>query len=226
MAILSIQITVDPQLQGLVTGAGLKQTGDSVTLTGVPYTRKYFLNWTLPDGSISTDNPLTFVASASGTYKANFQNYVSVKVNTVGNGSVTGENLQAKPTDTITLAATPKTGQSFIGFYERGNLLSASTPYSFKTSGDRVIDPVFQNTEAPTHLVSGHFVYPPISVEQTDNDGHPMSSPDKVDTTSSTIIYEGWTSLNLVRKTDLSTPIIVKTWATGLWADRATLTYS
>ena len=165
MAILAITITVDPQLQGLVTGAGLKQTGDTVTLTGVPYTRRYFLNWTLPDGSTSTDNPLTFTAATSGTYKAAFGQYVSVKVNTVGNGSVTGENLQAKPTDTITLAATPKSGQIFIGFFERGNLLSASTPYSFKTSGDRIIDPVFQNTEAPTHLVSGTFVYPPIDVK-------------------------------------------------------------
>jgi len=28
-----------------------------------------------------------------------------------------------------------------------------------------VIDPVFQNTEAPTHLTSGTFVYPPINVK-------------------------------------------------------------
>jgi len=165
MSIISIGVLITPQLQGIVSGAGIKSTGDSVTLTGVPNNRRYFVNWKLPDGTFSTNNPLTFTASVNATYEANFQNYVSVKVNTVGNGSVTGENLQAKPTDTITLAATPKTGQSFVGFYERGNLLSASTPYVFKTSGDRVIDPVFQNTEAPTHLTSGTFVYPPINVK-------------------------------------------------------------
>ena len=164
MSTVSVAVSIKPLLQGYATGFGLKTVTDSFTITAIPFNRRYFVNWRLPDGSYSTDNPLTQTASVNATYEANFQNYVSVKVNTVGNGSVTGENLQAKPTDTITLAATPKTGQSFIGFFERGNLLSASTPYSFKTSGDRVIDPVFQNTEAPTHLTSGHFVYPPINV--------------------------------------------------------------
>jgi hypothetical protein len=60
-----------------------------------------------------------------------------------------------------------------------------------------------------------------------DASGYPTSSPDKVDTISATIIYEGWSGLSLIRKTDLSvTDIITRTWATGTWANRTTLTYS
>lgn len=61
-----------------------------------------------------------------------------------------------------------------------------------------------------------------------DHNGHPTCSPDNVDTiTSSTLFYEGWTSLSLVRKTDISTyGIKIETWGTGTWANRATLIYS
>ena len=162
--VLSISVEVNPMLNGMITGGGFKSVGDTVTLTPVPYKNKYFKDWNLPDGTISTTNPLTFTAATSGTYKANFQHYFSVKVNQSPMGSVTGENLAAKNTDTITLAATPNSGHSFVGYFERGNLLSSATTYAFTTSIDRVIDAVFQNTEEPTHLTSGHFVYPPINV--------------------------------------------------------------
>ena len=52
-------------------------------------------------------------------------------------------------------------------------------------------------------------------------------SPDLTDTTSSTVIYEGYksgTSYHIC-KIDLSTAIISRKYATGAWADRSTLTY-
>lgn len=53
------------------------------------------------------------------------------------------------------------------------------------------------------------------------------SKPALVDTTSTTIIYEGYVfgAAYSICKIDLSTAIISRTWATGAWADRATLTY-
>ena len=53
------------------------------------------------------------------------------------------------------------------------------------------------------------------------------TKPSLVDTTSDTVIYEGYKSgfQYIICKTDLSTPVITKTWSEGSWSDRATLTY-
>lgn len=52
--------------------------------------------------------------------------------------------------------------------------------------------------------------------------------PALVDTTSATLLYEGYKDGSNYRicKTDLSTAIITRTWATGAWANRSTLTYA
>lgn len=52
--------------------------------------------------------------------------------------------------------------------------------------------------------------------------------PSYIDTTTSTIFYEGYESGQdfIICKIDLSTPVITRTWASGLWADRTTLTFN
>jgi hypothetical protein len=52
--------------------------------------------------------------------------------------------------------------------------------------------------------------------------------PSLVDTTSATLMYEGYKDGSNYRicKIDLSTAIITRTWATGSWANRASLTYA
>jgi hypothetical protein len=53
------------------------------------------------------------------------------------------------------------------------------------------------------------------------------TKPSVVDTTSATVIYEGYKSgfQYIICKIDISTPVISKTWSEGAWTDRATLTY-
>ena len=53
------------------------------------------------------------------------------------------------------------------------------------------------------------------------------SKPNIIDTTLETLVYEGYQSgsVYIICKIDLSTPIISRTWSTGDWADRSTLTY-
>lgn len=65
-------------------------------------------------------------------------------------------------------------------------------------------------------------------VKIQDQNGNPTSLPDLTDTTSSTIMYEGYKygSEYKICKIDLSTPIIVRLWATGSWENRAALLYS
>ncbi len=53
------------------------------------------------------------------------------------------------------------------------------------------------------------------------------TKPVFLDTTSSTLVYEGYSSGStlLICKIDLSTTIATRTYSTGAWADRATLLY-
>ena len=52
------------------------------------------------------------------------------------------------------------------------------------------------------------------------------TKPSVIDTTSETVIYEGYKSgfQYIICKIDLSTPVITKTWSEGAWNDRETLT--
>ncbi len=53
------------------------------------------------------------------------------------------------------------------------------------------------------------------------------SKPAFVDTSLSTVVYEGYQcgSTFLICKIDLSTTVISRTYASGNWSDRLTLTY-
>ena len=53
------------------------------------------------------------------------------------------------------------------------------------------------------------------------------AKPTFVDTTLSTLVYEGYESGStfIICKIDLSTPVVSRTYATGNWSDRLTLTY-
>ena len=54
------------------------------------------------------------------------------------------------------------------------------------------------------------------------------TKPSLVDTSNPTLIYEAYKSGHeyLVCRIDLSTSVISRSWATGAWEDRATLSYN
>ena len=58
---------------GTVTGAGTYDHGTSVTLTATPNFDYNFVNWTVGNEVVSTDNPYTFQATADVVVVANFQ---------------------------------------------------------------------------------------------------------------------------------------------------------
>ena len=65
---------------GTVTGGGVIDSGMAATLTATPNAGYDFVNWTMPDGTNSTNNPLIVVATANATYTANFAEQAGVKV--------------------------------------------------------------------------------------------------------------------------------------------------
>jgi hypothetical protein len=66
------------------------------------------------------------------------------------------------------------------------------------------------------------------TMQLVDSNGNPSGNADYIDTTSATLIYEGYKTGSTYRicRIDISTPVISRTWATGAWASRTSLTYN
>ena len=64
---------------GTVSGGGTVDSGAAVTLTATPAANYDFVNWTMPDGTTSQNNPLVVVATGNATYVANFTEQTGVK---------------------------------------------------------------------------------------------------------------------------------------------------
>ena len=58
---------------GTVTGAGAYEEGKTATLTATPAEGYKFLNWTVGDSIVSTENPYSFVVTADIALVANFE---------------------------------------------------------------------------------------------------------------------------------------------------------
>lgn len=74
----TITAVANDAAMGTVTGGGVVDSGATVTLQAVANAGYEFVNWTTPEGT-SANNPLVFVATASGTYTANFTEEQGVK---------------------------------------------------------------------------------------------------------------------------------------------------
>lgn len=76
----TITATANDAAMGTVTGGGVVDSGATVTLTATANAGYNFVNWSMPDGTTSTNNPLIVVATANATYTANFEEEQGVKV--------------------------------------------------------------------------------------------------------------------------------------------------
>ena len=71
----TITVSANPNEGGSVSGGGDYLNSQSCTLTATANTGYAFDHWTLPNGSTSTVNPLTFTVDADATYVAHFVSY-------------------------------------------------------------------------------------------------------------------------------------------------------
>lgn len=76
----TITVQANDATMGTVTGGGVVDSGAAITLTATPNAEYNFVNWSMPDGTTSTNNPLVVVATGNATYTANFTEQSGVKV--------------------------------------------------------------------------------------------------------------------------------------------------
>jgi hypothetical protein len=108
--------------------------GQSVTLTATPMNGYRFVNWTKGGEVVSTDNPYTFVPTASGDYVANFEAIpvynISTSVNGT-NGTATTSSNSVTEGQSVTLTATPNDGYRFVNWTKGTEVVSSANPYTF-----------------------------------------------------------------------------------------------
>ena len=79
----TVTITVNPEGAGTVTGAGEYEEGKEATLTATAAEGYEFVNWTVGEEVVSTENPYSFVVTADVALVANFEeaapNYMVVE---------------------------------------------------------------------------------------------------------------------------------------------------
>lgn len=150
----TIVVTASPVGVGTQTATpNPAYVGQTVTLSATPTSCYKFSGWLSPDVTIS--NPLSPTASfimpeKNATIIANYiiQKYTITATN-VQYGTVTGTGTY-NCGSTATLIAVPNTGYMFIGWYENGISLTASTMYIFTVSSTRTLEARFKQVEYHT----------------------------------------------------------------------------
>ena len=118
---------------GTVTGDGEYEEGKTATLTATPAEGYQFVNWTVGEEVVSTENPYSFVVTANIALVANFELIPPTKYNvtvTAENGTVEGAGEYEEGT-TATLTATPAEGYQFVNWTVGEEVVSTENPYSF-----------------------------------------------------------------------------------------------
>jgi hypothetical protein len=137
----SINASVSPSGGGTVSGGGNINCGTLVTLSASPSSGYAFANWTENGVIASTSANYTFNATVDRTLVANFVAVsctyaISTSTSPLAGGTTTGGGT-VNCGATVTVAANPNTGYSFVNWMENGVIVSSSASYSFTASANR-----------------------------------------------------------------------------------------
>ena len=145
----TVTATVNPAETGTVAGAGKYEEGKTATLTATPAEGYQFVNWTVGEEVVSTENPYSFVVTADVALVANFELIPPTKYNvtvTAENGTVEGAG-EYEEGKTATLTATANEGYEFINWLVDDVEVSDENPYTFTVTADIALVANFQATE-------------------------------------------------------------------------------
>ncbi len=130
----SISATANPEVGGTFEGAGIYSLGDTCVVTAIPAQDYYFLNWTSNGMEVSTDATYSFVVDGDVDLVANFVSdsgfNITVSAYPASAGTVSGGG-EYNFGEACTVTATAAEGYYFVGWFEEGELVSTSNPYTF-----------------------------------------------------------------------------------------------
>ena len=175
-----VTTTANPAEGGTLTGAGVYNNNDDVTLTATPNTGYNFVNWTKKDGTqVSTDATYAFKAAGDVEYVANFE----LKTYTVKFLNYDGEELQSStvnhgvtPVYSGKTPERPADAQYTYTFSGWDNAIAAATgDQTYKAQFNTTVNQytITVNTENGTVTGAGTYDYGTnVTLTATANDGY------------------------------------------------------
>lgn len=139
-----IAISSNPVAGGVAIGAGTFAAGSAVAVAATPNTGYIFVNWTENGTAVSTSPSYPFKISGNRTLVANFAVLVPGQVaivlasNPIAGGTSTGSGAYATGAS-VTVAATPNAGYTFVNWTEGATVVSTSPSYQFIAAGSRTL---------------------------------------------------------------------------------------
>ena len=157
---VTINVGQNNPAYGTVTGGGIYDIGDNVTVTATPATGYAFSKWVDEAGNVlSTSNPYTFVAVTDLTLSAVFLDnsgttyVITVEVNDPAMGTATGGGTYTAG-DQATLVATPYAGYGFVNWTQVSsfgtNVVGTDPSLTITVTGDKTF---VANFEVDTTVV-------------------------------------------------------------------------
>ena len=137
----TIGASAAPAEGGSVSGGGVVNHGDSVTLVATPNAGYRFTGWTEGGAAVSSDAAYSFTASADRALVANFVRItytVALSASPATYGTVSGGGT-VNEGDSVTVVATPNAGYRFVNWKESGVVVSTAATYSFTASANRTL---------------------------------------------------------------------------------------
>ena len=144
-----VTTTANPAEGGTLTGAGVYNNDDDVTLTATPNTGYNFVNWTKGGTQVSTDATYAFKAAGDVEYVANFAPATAtitlVDAKDLGATLTLSADEYAVGDEITASAAIYDDGFAFAYWKEGENIVSYSADYTFTVEGDRTLEAYFGN---------------------------------------------------------------------------------
>ena len=138
-----IEVSVEVEGGGEVSGAGTYGAGDRVELTAVADEGYSFEGWYMQGVLILTDPVYSFTVTGDVSLTAVFsQSYVAVSVSVLGCGEASGAGSYGIG-EAVELSATPDDGYYFEGWYIDGELVSEDADYGFEAGDSVSLEAVF-----------------------------------------------------------------------------------
>ncbi len=158
-AVKTYEITAAPNNPALgeVTGGGIYNHGDLVTVTATPATGYNFVEWTENGTTVSTDATYSFTAIGDRDLVAHFvlKTYtISATPANPDYGSVSGGGTYDHGA-TVNLIATPNAGYHFVFWEEGGDEVSTDPEYTFIAEASRSLVAVFEINTYTLEYIAG-----------------------------------------------------------------------
>jgi hypothetical protein len=135
----SVNASANPFNGGTITGAGLYNPSQSVTVTATPNTGYNFVNWMEGSNVVSTNPSYTFTINSNRNLVANFAIVfysVTTSANPGAGGTTSGTGTYTGG-QSVTVIATANSGYSFVNWTEGTTVVSTDASYTFTINASR-----------------------------------------------------------------------------------------